>query len=93
HIQMYQKINDLEQQLRHHLLKSAVISAASSKLKITSVNLSHSSDVKAVTVVSVITVTTISSVMTDDLMNLSSVIAAVQEKPLFISEIKEICNK
>ena len=92
HVQAFTEINKELQQLKHcqpYIVATA--SAAPVKLKTASNN--HFLGAKIIIVVSTTPVISAVSVSASDLMNLSSAIAAVQSKSIFISEIKKICNK
>ena len=94
YVQAFTETDEELQQFKHcqfHIV--AVVDAVSVKFKIITVLNNHFSEIKIIIIVLIISVTSTVSVLTDDLINLSSVITAVQSKSIFISEIKKICNK
>ena len=94
HVQAFTEIDKELQQLKHHQPHTiAAANAAPVKSKIITVLSNHFLEVKIITVALTISVTLTISVFTDDSMDLSSAITAVQGKPISILRIKEICNK
>ena len=94
HVQVFTETDKELQQLKHH--QPCIIAAANAvpaKLKTVTVLNNHSSEAKTITVALTTSITSAISVSTDDLMDLSSAITAVQSKSISTSEIKEICNK
>ena len=63
------------------------------KFKTVTVLSNHFSEVKIIIITLIISVILAVFVFVNDFMNLSSTIAAVQNKLIFILKVKEICNK
>ena len=83
HVQAFTETDEELQQLKHHQSHTiAAANAASVKPKTATTSNNHFSEVKTITVTSTISVTLTVSVLTDDLMNLSSAITAVQNKSI-----------